>query len=80
MSVVIILEIMVEIFRNTTNTPKWYLRKTYKCPIKYQKGEYVIKEIPQKEKSSSDSLTLVQKLRKAEQEKKDSKKKKTRKG
>ena len=70
---------MAEIFRNTTNIPKWYLRKEYKSPLKYQKGDYVLKEIPQKQKSNGDTLTLVQKLRKAEQEKRDSKKKKTRK-
>tara|TARA_Y100000114_G_scaffold83268_1_gene76894 strand:+ start:552 stop:767 length:216 start_codon:yes stop_codon:yes gene_type:complete len=70
---------MVEIFRSTTNIPKWYLRKTYKSPLKYQKGEYVLKEIPKKKKPDSDTLTFIQKLRKAEQEERDSKKKKTRK-
>ena len=70
---------MAEIFKNTTNIPKWYLRKEYKSPLKYQKGDYVLKEIPQKKKPDSDTLTFIQKLRKAEQEERDSKKKKTRK-
>ena len=70
---------MAEIFRNTTNIPKWYLRKEYKSPLKYLKGDYVLKEIPQKKKPDSDTLTFIQKLRKAEQEERDSKKKKTRK-
>ena len=70
---------MVEIFRSTTNIPKWYLRKEYKSPLKYQKGDYVLKEIPKKKKPDSDTLTFIQKLRKAEQEERDSKKKKTRK-
>ena len=70
---------MAEIFRNTTNIPKWYLRKEYKSPLKYQKGDYVLKEIPQKKKPDSDTLTFIQKLRKAEQEERDYKKKKTRK-
>ena len=73
------LEIMVEIFRKTTNTPRWYFTKEYKSPLKYQKGEYVLKEIPKKKKPDSDTLTFIQKLRKAEQEERDSKKKKTRK-
>ena len=70
---------MVEIFRKTTSVPKRYFQKPYKSPLRFQKGEYIVKESPQKKKPDSDTLTFIQKLRKAEQEERDSKKKKTRK-
>ena len=66
------LEIMVEIFRKTTNTPRWYFTKEYKSPLKYQKGEYIVKKLPKKTKPDSDALALMQKLRENEQEKSDS--------
>ena len=75
------LEIMVEIFRKTTNTPRWYFTKEYKSPLKYQKGEYIVKKLPKKTKPDSDALALMQKLRENEQEKSNStktKKKRTR--
>jgi len=66
------LEIMVEIFRKTTNIPKWYFSKEYKSPLKYQKGEYIVKKLPKKTKPDSDALALMQKLREDEQEKSNS--------
>ncbi len=70
---------MVEIFRKTTSIPKRYFQKPYKSPVKFHKGEYSVKENPQKKKSNSDTLAVMQKLREAEQKKDNTKKKKTRK-
>ena len=70
---------MVEIFRKTTSVPKRYFQKPYKSPLRFQKGEYIVKESPQKKKPDSDTLALMQKLREAEQKKDNTKKKKTRK-
>ena len=70
---------MAEIFRKTTNIPKRYLTKSYKSPVILQKGEYNLKKTPQKAKPDSNTLALMQKLREAEQEKANSKKKKKRK-
>ena len=67
---------MVEIYRKNTNTPKRYFEKEYKSPLKYQRGEYVIKEAPQRTKPDSDTLALIQRLREEEQEKANPKKKK----
>ena len=81
MSWVTPLEIMVEIFRKTTNIPKWYFSKEYKSPLKYQKGEYIVKKLPKTTKPDSDALALMQKLRENEQEESNStktKKKRTR--
>ncbi len=66
------LEIMVEIFRKTTNIPKRYFSKEYKSPLKYQKGEYIVKKIPKKPQPDSDAFALMQKLREDEQEKSNS--------
>ena len=60
------LEIMVEIFRKTTNTPRWYFTKEYKSPLKYQKGEYIVKKLPKETNPDSDALALMQKLRENE--------------
>ena len=70
---------MVEIFRKTTNIPEWYFKTPYKSPVKFHKGEYNVKENPQKKKPDSDTLALMQKLREAEQKKGNTKKKKIRK-
>ena len=67
---------MVEIYRKNTNTPKRYFEKEYKSPLKYQRGEYVIKEAPQRTKPDSETVALMQKLREEEQEKANPKKKK----
>jgi hypothetical protein len=70
------LEIMVEIHRKTTNIPKRYFQKEYKSPLKYQKGEYVVKKIPEKNKPDSEAIALMRKLREEEQKERNSKKKK----
>jgi hypothetical protein len=70
------LEIMVEIYRKTTNTPKRYFRKEYKSPLKYQKGEYIVKKIPEKKKPDSQTIALMRKLREEEQKERNTKKKK----
>ena len=70
---------MVEKFRKTTSVPKRYFQKPYKSPLRFQKGEYIVKESPQKKKPDSDTLALLQKLRKREQEEANSKKNKKRK-
>jgi hypothetical protein len=67
---------VVHIFRKTTNTPKRYFRKEYKSPLLYQRGEYVITKIPQKQKPDSDTAALIQKFREEEQKERNSKKKK----
>ena len=70
---------MAEIFRKTTNIPKRYLTKSYKSPVILQEGEYNLKKTTQKANPDSNTLALMQKLREAEQEKANSKKKKKRK-
>jgi len=67
---------MVEIYRKTTNTPKRYFQKEYKSPLKYQRGEYVIKKTIQEQKPDSEAVAFMQKLREEEQKERDSKKKK----
>ena len=42
----------------------------------YQRGEYVVKKIPQKQKPDSDTAALIQKFREEEQKERNSKKKK----
>ncbi|MEK9739144.1 MAG: hypothetical protein VW438_05375 [Euryarchaeota archaeon] len=63
---------MVEIFRKTTNIPKRYFSKEYKSPLKYQKGEYVVKKLPEKTQPDSDAVALMQKLRENEQKESNS--------
>tara|TARA_R110002096_G_scaffold72609_1_gene172810 strand:- start:80 stop:304 length:225 start_codon:yes stop_codon:yes gene_type:complete len=67
---------VVHIFRKTTNTPKRYFEKEYKSPLLYQRGEYVVKKIPQKQKPDSDTAALIQKFREEEQKERNTKKKK----
>ena len=67
---------MVEIFRKNTNTPKRYFKKEYKSPLKYQRGEYVVKKAPQRTKPDSDAIALMQKLRAEEQKESNPPKKK----
>ena len=67
---------MVEIYRKTTNTPKRYFQKEYKSPLKYQRGEYVIKKTLQEQKPDSEAVAFMQKLREEEQKERNSKKKK----
>ena len=67
---------MVEIFRKTTNIPKWYFTKEYKSPLKYQKGEYIVKRLPKTKKPDGDALALMQKLREEEQKESNPPKKK----
>ena len=67
---------VVHIFRKNTNTPKRYFNKEYKSPLKYQRGEYVIKKTPKVTQPDSGTAALIQKFREEEQKERNTKKKK----